>query len=291
MNRSVIPSSHKRALLLGTGITKSISPQIQNSAFRELGLDVEYSLVNLNEREFARTMQKIRNSEDIIGFNVTVPFKEGVIKHLSGIDTRSKVIGAVNTVKISKTDLHGFNTDYDGIKATLEELKLGHGPKKRRGVIIGAGGAARACIYTLAKHGFDSILVLNRTKKRADILADHFKRVFPRLTIEKEQLSNESFAEAVIECDLLINAISGSTKDYFPVEVGFANAKAGMKVFDLGYKESSLFLKTALKQGIKAEGGVPMLVEQAASSFEIWTGRTAPRKIMMAAARKALNAK
>lgn len=280
-------SAPRRALLLGTGIGNSISPQIQNSAFRKLGIDAQYSLVDIYEWEFGSTMREILRSDDIIGLNITVPFKERIIKHLSSIDSRSKAIGAVNTVKISKAGfLLGFNTDYDGIMATLENLKVRHGSRKKRGVILGAGGVARACVYTLAKNGFDSILVLNRTTKRASILAHHFRLHFPRLTIDTTKLTTANLEAGIKECDLLVNAISLSTKDHFPIKIDFAEAQAGMKVFDLGYKEQSLFLETALKQGIWATDGVLMLVEQAASSFEIWTGKTAPRKDMMAAARK-----
>lgn len=296
MNRSTVSgssgSAQRKALLLGTGIGESISPQIQNSAFRKLGIGAQYSLVDINEWEFSSTMRKILRSDDIIGFNITVPFKERVIKHLSSIDSRSKAIGAVNTVKISKVGvLRGFNTDYDGIVATLENMKLRHGSRKKRGVILGAGGAARACVYTLAKNGFNSIMILNRTRKRASMLAHHFSLHFPRLAIDTAELSTENLGEGIKECDLLINAISDSTKDHFPIKIDFVNAQAGMKALDLGYKEQSLFLSTALKQGIWATDGLLMLVEQAASSFEIWTGKTAPRKDMMTAARKAFESK
>ncbi|MGI0078848.1 MAG: shikimate dehydrogenase family protein, partial [Nitrososphaerales archaeon] len=250
---SISSSPPKRALLLGKGITRSISPQIQNLAFRKAGMNVEFGLLDLNGTEFNSMMRKISRSDDIIGLNITVPFKERVIKHLSSIDTRSKIIGAVNTVKISKPGvLRGFNTDYDGIRVTLEELRTLSGSGKKEGVILGAGGAARACVYTLAKNGFSSILVLNRTMKRANDLADHFRLHFPRTTLDTAKLTTKNLVEAVKGCDLLVNAISSSTKDHFPVEIDLTRARAGMKVFDLGYKEPSLFLKTALNQGIPA---------------------------------------
>ncbi len=295
MNRNTNSRSstinRKRTFLLGKGIGYSISPQIQNAAFKKLRIQAEYNLLDIDEKKFESTIQKISESDDIIGFNVTVPYKEWIIEHLSSIDQRSKDIGAVNAVTIQRKGiLRGFNTDCDGIRATLENLGI-KPDSGQRGIVLGAGGAARACVYTLGKIGFDSVCILNRTASRARALANHFRMQFPKMKIDIGDLTEENLHIGLGDCDLLINSTSSSTGKGFPIRLDLTLAQKRLKAFDLGYRSQGPFLKTVLQRGFKATDGLLMLVEQAASSFEIWTGKTAPRKEMMAAAKLALNRK
>lgn len=280
-------SRRRQVFLVGEGISKSISPAIQNSAFRKLDVDLEYGLLEIREKEFDSKIKEVLESKNVRGLNVTVPFKEKIIKHLSQIDPRSRAIGAVNTVKILERKILGFNTDYDGINATLDSLRKNW--KGRRGVILGAGGAARACTYTLAMRGFSSIIILNRTMSRAKELTNHFRLDFPKITIDFSPFTSLEISEQIKQCDLLVNAISNRAK--FPLAINFLGAKQGMRVFDLGYREPIPLLKSAKTRGLKGSNGIQMLVEQAASSIEIWTGEVAPRRYMMNAALNALRKK
>src|SRR5579863_3074217 len=143
----------KTAYLLGSNIAESISPAIQNAAFRALGIDAHYELKELARHELSDCVSQLK-SPTVLGFNVTSPFKEEIIHELATLDPLSKKIMACNTVKLTeKQELVGFNTDYHAIIATFEKLGLRPSPNpstkvveegERRALILGAGGAARA---------------------------------------------------------------------------------------------------------------------------------------------------
>jgi shikimate dehydrogenase len=269
-------------LLLGSDIRKSISPAVQNAAFLKTGFDGRYDLCEIAGPEFRGAVTRIRKSKDVGGFNITAPYKEKIIPYLARLDSRSRAIGAVNTVKVLKNgNMVGYNTDVDGIQESLKKLGAVSG---RKCVVLGAGGAARACVYTALKDGYNSVTILNRTLNRAKRLVASFDSQFPRARIRVASLSSENLEREIQDCKLLINAVTNP----FPFEVRFSGAQRGLKFLDLGYKGQSSILASARKARIRCMNGVLMLVEQGASSFEIWTGRNAPRGAMLAAARREL---
>lgn len=293
--------------LLGSGIGKSISPAIQNRAFAKVGLNARYSLYEVHDAEFDSAMHQIQLARDILGFNITAPFKERILPYLTRLDDIAKEVGAVNTVKIGKgrgseRKWLGFNTDVAGIIATLSKLdvkggkpqvemgrdtsKVAKSPKTttRRCVILGAGGAARACVDALLKYGFDSIVILNRNIERARQVSNHFGRLFPHATIDIFPLTKEQFLKTTRNCDLLINAVTNTNP--FPIRIDFSQVRRDMKVFDLGYKEVSSVLKAARTSKLESIDGLTMLVAQAAKCFEIWTGTKAPTRAMLFEAKR-----
>jgi shikimate dehydrogenase len=275
----------KRVLLLGSNISRSISPAIQNKAFEKTGFNARYELLQIPEAGFTSTMKEIQTSNDILGFNITAPYKETIMPYLSRLDVQSKAIGAVNTVKISSDGkMSGFNTDVNGISSSLLKLRaLRPGGKC---VVLGAGGAARACVYSVLKSGYETVTILNRSTDRADKVQAHFKRKFPKARILVRSLVGRDFAEEIRNTDLLINAVTNP----FPIEVDFSEAPRTLKLLDLGYKEPSSILIKARKAKFRCIDGLLMLVEQGAKSFEIWTGLEAPRDSMLRAAKLALRA-
>jgi len=277
------PRKQYRFFLLGSDIKKSISPAIQNKALEKTGLSGRYGLFQISKDKFYSAMEEIQNMEDVRGFNITAPYKEMILPYLSKLDPQSKAIGAVNTVKILRDGrMAGFNTDTDGITFSLSKLGA---LKGGRCVILGAGGAARACAYTVLRHGFNLLVIMNRTRDRAEKVRSDFKKRFPRAKIKIAPLSSEQFAKEIPNCDLLINAITNP----FPIETDFSHASKKLKFFDLGYKKPSSILRDARKSKIKSIDGLLMLAEQGARSFEIWTGMKAPRKSMLLAGKKQLS--
>jgi shikimate dehydrogenase len=275
--------TQSRYLLLGADIKKSISPVIQNAAFHKVGIPGVYELYQIRKTKFALEMKKIMGLSDVGGFNITTPFKEMIIPYLEKLDSQSKAVGAVNTVKITPSKrMVGYNTDVDGILASLEKL----GAKKgKKCLILGAGGAARACVYTVLKTGYDSVTILNRTIERAQKLCVEFQLIFPKAKIESASLTSANFETNVQDSDLLINAVTNP----FPFKPNFSFAPKNMKLLDLGYKKPSVLLISARKVSIRSIDGLLMLVVQGAQSFEIWTGRKAPIKEMFSAAKKQLS--
>jgi shikimate dehydrogenase len=281
----------KTFLLIGANISESLSPVIQRSGFDKLGVRATYSLKELSRNQELDNFVSGLRSTNIAGFNVTSPFKEQIIRHLSSIDPLARKIGAVNTVKVGKARrLLGYNTDYDGIIASLEKLDVSSKSKKRQAVVLGAGGAAKACAYALLNTGHSKVFILNRTTRKAVEISKQFQIQFPRATVEALPLDQCCFDRSLKDCGLLINALSNSKeKDYFPLKVSlFRETNESMKVFDLGYKYESHLLRIARKEGLKTIDGLVMLVTQAAKSFEIWTGKRAPIRTMMNAAKGAL---
>jgi shikimate dehydrogenase len=291
INKKSHPNSSetKRVFLLGTDISRSISPLVQNVAFAELGINARYELKELNRNGLKEFLSSVSKSRTLLGFNVTFPFKEEIIKFLSALDSRAKSIGAVNTVSVhNKThEMRGFNTDYDGVVATLEKLDAIRGHKGERVVVFGAGGASRACILALLEVGYTRITILNRTVIRAEIISKEFKLNFPDAELNALPLTKELVSSSLENCYLAVNTISNSSK-YFPVELDISRASKDTKFFDLGYRGKSFFLESARSKGFRVQDGLLMLVVQAAKSFEIWTGRKAPIKLMMETAKSTL---
>jgi shikimate dehydrogenase len=274
--------SVKRAFLLGSNISRSISPAFQNKAFEKSGFDASYELLQFPPNKFASVMEKIRHADDVLGFNITAPYKETVLSYVSRLDASSRVIGAVNTVKICQGGkMNGYNTDLDGILTSFSKLAL---KRRRKCIVLGAGGAARACIYASLKFGFESITILNRSRDRAEQVRDHFKSLFPKTRIVIGSLASEDLASEIRIADILINAVTSP----FSIQTDFSGALKELKFLDLGYKEPSSILIQARRAKIDSLDGLLMLVEQGARSFEIWTGLEAPRRAMLLAAKREL---
>jgi shikimate dehydrogenase len=275
----------KKVFLIGTGIAKSISPAIHNKAFHELGLDMEYSLSDVPDSDFRSRLNEYATDKDVVGFNVTIPFKEAILPLMARIDADAKAVGAVNVVTFTQErKMIGHNTDIDGVVASLSKLGL-IGKTGQKAVILGAGGASRACVYSLLSNGFDEVRILNRTRKRAQEVAHAFQLQFPGKKVESSELTKDSVEGSLSDkADLLINTIPSTAS--IPVGLDFSLAPKDMKYFDLNYRTDLPILRDAKKAGLITIDGLLMLVEQAAKSFEIWTGISAPRKTMMLTAKR-----
>lgn len=272
----------KRIFLLGSNISWSISPAMLNQAFEKTGFGATFELLEFPESRFESVMREIDESSDVLGFTVTAPYKETIMPYLSRMDSGSKIIGAVNAVRISRSGkMVGYNTDLDGIVATLSKLGVRNRDKS---VILGAGGAARACIYASIKFGFESIVILNRSRERAKKVRTHFEGLFPKTDISVRPLQSEQLSEEIQDANLLINAVTNP----FPISVSFSGAMNNLRFMDLGYKEPSSILTEARNSKIKSMDGLLMLVVQGAKAFEIWTGLEAPTRSMFLAAKRAL---
>lgn len=275
----------RRVFLLGSGISKSISPAIHNKAFRELGLNIEYGLCDIPENSLDAKLDELFKDRRVIGFNVTIPFKEKIIPRMTWLDPTAMAVGAVNLVTLSadRKRISGYNTDVDGVLASLSKLGLvGHSGQSA--VILGSGGASRAVIFTLLNHGFDTVTILNRTARRAEKLVSDFAPHFPDKKFVHGKLSALHLGSAIEKADLLVNTLPASAAITF--EIPFSSAPKKMKFLDLNYRKNPPLLREARKEGFVSIDGSLMLVEQAARSFEILTGISAPRKSMMLAAKR-----
>ena len=161
-----ISGSTKIVGIIGYPISHSVSPEMHNAAFENLGLNYEYVPFEVKPEDLKRVLDGLRG-EGVIGFNVTIPHKETIIPYLDEVTKMPRIIGAVNTVKNENGKLVGYNTDGPGF---IESLKLDAGleVKGKEIVVLGAGGAAKAVVVMLAEAEAKTIFITDIAKEKAE---------------------------------------------------------------------------------------------------------------------------
>jgi 3-dehydroquinate dehydratase/shikimate dehydrogenase len=270
--------------LIGSPVAHSLSPQMHNAAFATCGIDAVYIPFETRDvRAFTRRMAHPRTRElewNLRGFSVTAPHKSAIIEELNEVDPAAREIGAVNTVVCEGDALRGYNTDAAAALAPLRGLIDLEGA---RVALIGAGGAARALLWSLRESNAHTT-VFARDGESARTVATQFGA-------SSRQLEGVRFNEF----DLVINATPLGTRGAREDEaVASAEQLRGARfAYDLVYNPAETrFLREARAAGCEAcIGGLAMLVAQAAAQFELWTGASAPVEVMRAAAERALSGK
>lgn len=276
--------------IIGYPLSHSLSPLIQQIALDFNGIDGCFELWPTQIEQLADRMRCLRNPETM-GACVTIPHKEAVIPYLDDTDSTADVIGAVNMIANRNGRLTGYNTDSEGFALALERER-GYSPIDKTVVIIGAGGAAKACVWALLECEVGSVTVLNRTVDRALALRNQLP-LEVRNRVIVDTLSEESCHRYIPKAELLVNTTSigmrhSQTEGRSPVPC--STLSSDLMVYDIVYNpaETRLMLD-ASAAGAQVLGGLPMLVYQGAISFEIWTGQRAPAGLMLARAREALS--
>jgi len=278
--------------LFGSPLGHSLSAPMHEAAFAQNKIRAYYLLLDLKHSLFSKTMKGIRDSS-LSGFNVTVPYKETVIPFLDGLTREAVAIGAVNTVSRLGKRWIGTNTDVYGFMTSLR-AEARFSPRRKRVFLIGAGGAARAVIYGLAKAGISKMTVMDCDGKRARKLVRYYRRGFPKTVFEVCPFSKAQAKLAVQYADLVINAtpvgLQAGDPSVIPAgDIPRARGKNKKIFFDLiYYPDPTPFLKAARSKGHKTVNGLGMLVWQGARAFEIWTRQKSPVTRMRAAVAKAL---
>ena len=143
----------KKAYVIGTNVSKSLSPTIFNHWFEKYNINAKYGYKTIKEKNFNKEINNILKEKHLCGINVTIPFKEKIIKKIHKLDRHSKIIGAVNCVTIKNNRYYGSNTDWAGFaEAHLNAILEQKVPIKAGGrvILIGYGGAAKAILYSLS---------------------------------------------------------------------------------------------------------------------------------------------
>jgi shikimate dehydrogenase len=231
--------------LLGASISKSLSPIIHKKILKSIGIDVDYYLFDVAFENLGKAIGEIKNS-DILGINVTMPYKKEVIKFLDEAHGAS-----INTIKNKNNKLIGFSTDGLGFLRSLD-LPIDN----KNIVIIGLGGSAEAIICEI-KNFTKNITIISRSKKHEE---------FPTKTFEK-------LPQACNNCDILINATPlGITSDFKNFDF-LNNLPKSALVYDLNYIKETNLLKRAKSLGLGTQNGIKMLIMQAVYSDEIFLDR------------------
>jgi 3-dehydroquinate dehydratase/shikimate dehydrogenase len=280
-------------------VAHSMSPAIHNAAFDATGYNGIYLplLVNAGYESFKAFMETFVPFEGLhlSGLSVTIPHKENALRYLQErggrIDPLAERVGAVNTIVIDRaggtTTLRGTSTDYAAILDSITE-KLGitrAGLKDYRVAVLGAGGTGRTAVAALAHYGA-TVVVYNRTRERADALAEEFNgKTGKVVAADLEKLCKSC-------CQIFINTTSAGMHpniEQSPLGSQAAPFSPETLVFDTVYNPMEThFLQQAREAGAKTIGGVEMFVRQAAGQFEMWTGKTAPTAVMREVVEKRL---
>ncbi len=264
--------------LLGHPVQHSYSPIMQNAAFEYLNLDYIYLPFDVDPENLGTAVKGIK-ALGFIGVNVTVPYKNDVIKYLDWVSEDADSIGSVNTIHNCNGCLNGYTTDGEGfMKSLIDEWQ---NPSGCNAVIAGAGGSARATAYALLKSGAN-VRIINRTKERAVNLARSLKKLDSKWSLEVVDYDYDDMQKAIGMADLLVNCTSAGmypnvNSSPFPLEL----LHKEMFVYDQVYNPfETKLLNKAKEVCIGASNGLMMLVYQGAASFKIWTGKEAPAQIM-----------
>ncbi len=241
----------KRFGLLGRNINYSFSRGYFTEKFsNENWLGCTYE--NFDIQEITAFPEIIQNNPTIRGLNVTIPYKEVVIPFLDKLSKKAAIIGAVNTIKISKKGkLKGYNTDYYGFKKSLEPLLQ---PHHKKALILGTGGASKGVAFALDELGIMYIFV---------------SRVANKNTIDYSQINSSVFDnyQIIINCTPVGTSPNTESFPTIPYECFTEKHIA----YDLIYNPAETqFLKKAAAQGAQTKNGLDMLIFQAEKAWEIW---------------------
>tara|TARA_B100000029_G_scaffold500702_1_gene572846 strand:- start:50 stop:901 length:852 start_codon:yes stop_codon:yes gene_type:complete len=278
----------KKVFLIGHPIGHSISPIFQQAAFDYHGMDVTYEAIDVKPNEMEEFVDHLRG-EDILGANVTVPYKELIIPMLDSGTEEVAAIGAVNTIVNTRGKLTGNNTDSEGfLRSILNTIHLD--PSGKAVLLLGAGGAARAVAVALARKGASSIFIANRDLDRAHRLVDTLRpigNISGAIGLDSSRLGAISKSSDIIVNCTSLGMSGGPGPDLSPIYKEFI--PEGSTVIDLVYNPSvTPILRDAQDAGAQTLGGLTMLVYQGSISFKMWTGIEPPTDTMLKVARKAL---
>lgn len=266
--------------IIGYPVAHSLSPEMHNAAFAELGMNWRYVPLLVQPERLAEALRGIL-ALGFRGANVTVPHKVTCIPYLDRVTEAVTVAGAVNTIRIdaSQGRLEGLNTDMSGFLTDLAVNQVSIGEESRV-VILGAGGAARAIGAGLVRGGAQ-ITFVNRTVERGVQIASFLRASWEGCRVAAVGL--EQLAQVSQEATLIVNATSVGMFPYTDAspwreDVPFPK---GAVLYDTIYRPlQTKLMRDAERSGLRVIGGLGMLVYQGAAAFEMWTGKRPPIELM-----------
>jgi shikimate dehydrogenase len=241
----------KRFGLLGRNISYSFSKGYFTDKFNSENF-AGCTYENFDIPEIAAFPEVIKNTSDLKGLNVTIPYKETVIPFLDKLSKKAELIGAVNTIKITKKGkLKGYNTDYYGFKKSLQPLLQ---PHHKKALILGTGGASKGVAFALDELDIPYTFVSREAKENG---------------IDYDRINATTFDNYQI----IINATPVGTSpnvDAFPL-IPYEFFTEKHIAYDLIYNPAETqFLKKAKQQGAQIKNGLDMLIFQAEKAWKIW---------------------
>ena len=247
----MVDTVRKRFGLLGRNISYSFSKGYFTDKFNNENF-AGYTYENFDIPEITAFPEVIKNTLDLKGLNVTIPYKETVIPFLNKLSKKAAIIGAVNTIKITKKGkLKGYNTDYYGFKKSLQPLLQAH---HKKALILGTGGASKGVAFALDELDIPYTFVSREAKENG---------------IDYDRINATTFDNYQI----IINATPVGTSpnvEAFPL-IPYEFFTDKHIAYDLIYNPAETqFLKKAKLQGAQIKNGLNMLIFQAEKAWKIW---------------------
>ena len=262
------------AAVVANPIKHSISPFIHNRAFEATNTNGVYIAWEVEGTDLAETVANIRRYQ-MFGINLSMPYKEQVIPYLDQLSEEARLIGAVNTVVNREGTLIGYNTDGKGFFKSLPSFKI----SRKRLVLLGAGGAAKAILAQAILDGVSQISVFVRSSSM-EKTRPYLEKIQNATGFRVDLFALEDvqdLQDSITQADLLVNATSvGMDGSSQPIPTSIVLPEK-LLVADVIYQPfETPFLKWARNQGNQSINGLGMLLYQAAEAFELWTGKEMP---------------
>jgi len=256
----------QRACVIGWPVEHSRSPLIHLYWLKRYCIDGAYAKEAVRPEDLAEFLGSL-GAQGYAGANVTMPHKEAALRLAAVVDEAARTIGAANTLWLDQAGrLCASNTDSYGFITNLNEQAPGWNEGRRPVMVLGAGGAARAILHGLLNEGASRILLANRTRGRAEALAQAFG---PAVTV----IDWEDRERALSGCGLLVNATSLGMTGKEPLDIDLAALPSEAVVADIVYSPlETRLLASARARGNRAVDGLGMLLHQAVPGFERWFG-------------------
>jgi len=262
VNTSTIPV----AAVIGHPVNHSRSPRMHNFWLAHFGLEGYYIPLDIDPKKFERS---IRNLPELglVGANITIPYKEKVLKIADKISDRAALVGAANTLTfLQNGGIYADNTDGYGFLQNIKSKYKDWSAREGISVVFGAGGASRAILAALIEDGASDIILANRTRSRADQLRSDFGAKIK--VVEWMKIQNY-----LSEASTIVNTTSLGMVGKTDLPIPLSALKKNTLVTDIVYTPiETHLLATAAKMGCRTVDGLGMLIHQAIPGFERWFG-------------------
>lgn len=254
--------------VIGDPVAHSLSPRLHGHWLARYGLKGHYVPLHVTHSNLADVL-RILPEMGFVGVNITIPHKEFVLSLATQISDRAALIGAANTLTfLGNGQLQADNTDGIGFLSNIRQTLPGWTAATGPALVLGAGGAAKAIVSALINDGAPKVIVVNRTRTRADALRDQFGA-----RVETQDWTR--ITDLVADVALVVNTTALGMTGQSPLAIDLLRLTPPTVVTDIVYKPLDTdLLVTARQMGCETVDGLGMLLHQAVPGFERWFGYT-----------------
>ena len=275
MKNSLINSNSKnliKAGVIGFPISHSLSPTIHNFYLKKYKINGTYEAFAIPNENFEESIINLVNQQNLSGFNVTIPHKEKIYNLCQHLSKTAQITKAVNTVILMKNGkFFGHNSDAEGFIKNFFNHCPNYQLQNKKCLVIGAGGASRAIVYSLIAQKVTKIFIANRDNEKALKLIKDFKNFSQENSVDLEFVELKTKFDFLNDIDLIVNSTSLGMINQPKLDIDISNAKKNSLVYDIVYKPLITdLLKQAQELDLKIITGIGMLIEQALIGFEAW---------------------